>query len=256
MTQKEMLDLVPEKLAQIESEYGVRVLYAAESGSRAWGTNSEQSDFDVRFIYIRPREDYLRLEQTRDVLEFPIADRWDMCGWDLSKTLRLLHNANSQIYEWFTSPVAYVDRGFSLRIDPVLNAYFSTRTAANHYLHQADLKMKRAEKAEQPKVKQYLYALQHLGTARWVLEHHAPMPISFDLAVKQLPEELRQAAQGLLLQKITRPQEPLMEHNAFLDGWLREERDRIHREIEQLPQEPGKGWEELNRFFLAELGRL
>ena len=256
MTQKEMLHLVPEKLAQIEKEYGVRVLYAAESGSRAWGTNSEQSDFDVRFVYIRPREDYLRLEQTRDVLEFPIADGWDMCGWDLSKTLRLLHNANSQIYEWFTSPVVYVDRGFSLRIDPVLNAYFSTGTAVYHYLHQADLKMKKAEKAEQPKVKQYLYALQHLGTARWVLEHRAPLPISFDLAVRQLPEELRQAAQVLLEQKKTRPQEPLLEHSAFLESRLQEERDRIQAELQQLPKEPEKGWEELNRFFLSELKRI
>jgi len=255
VTQKEMLQLVPEKLAQIETEYGVRVLYAAESGSRAWGTNSERSDFDVRFIYIRPREDYLRLEQVRDVLEFPIADSWDMCGWDLSKTLRLLHNANSQIYEWFTSPVVYVDRGFSLRVDPVLNAYFSTRTAANHYLHQADLKLKKAEKAEQPKVKQYLYALQHLGTARWVLAHHAPMPISFDIAVKQLPEEIRQAAQALLMQKMTRPQEPLTKHDAFLEGWLREERNRIQQAIEALPKEPEKDWEELNRFFLKELER-
>ena len=256
MTQKEMLHLVPEKLAQIEKEYGVRVLYAAESGSRAWGTNSEHSDFDVRFIYIRPREDYLRLEQTRDVLEFPIADGWDMCGWDLSKTLRLLHNANSQIYEWFTSPVVYVDRGFSLRIDPVLNVYFSTGTAVYHYLHQADLKMKKAEKAEQPKVKQYLYALQHLGTARWVLGHHAPMPISFDLAVRQLPEELRQTAQVLLEQKKTRPQEPLLEHSAFPESRLQEERNRIQAELQQLPKEPEKGWEELNRFFLSELKRI
>ena len=97
MTQQEMMLLVPRKLKEIEKEYGVRVLYAVESGSRAWGTHGPQSDYDVRFIYIRPREDYLRLEQPRDVLEFPIDDGWDMAGWDLRKTLQLLHNANSQI---------------------------------------------------------------------------------------------------------------------------------------------------------------
>ena len=106
------------------------------------------------------------------------------------------------------------------------------------------------------KVKQYLYALQHLGTAQWVLEHHAPMPISFDLAVRQLPEELRQEAQRLLVQKMTRPQQPLTPHSAFVESWLREERDRIHRAIEQLTVEPEKSWEGLNRFFLAELERL
>ena len=127
MTQQEMLFLVPRKLQQIEKEYGIHVLYAAESGSRAWGTNSETSDFDVRFIYIRPQAEYLRLDSTKDVLEFPIEDGWDMCGWDLSKLLQLLHSANTQIYEWFSSSVVYVDDGFSQRIRPLMDRFFSVK---------------------------------------------------------------------------------------------------------------------------------
>ena len=90
MTQDSMNALVPEKLREIERECGVKVLYSAETGSRAWGLATPDSDFDVRFIYIRPRNDYLRLDEPRDVIETPVDDTWDVSGWDLQKALRLL----------------------------------------------------------------------------------------------------------------------------------------------------------------------
>ena len=218
MTQQEMMLLVPRKLKEIEKEYGVRVLYAVESGSRAWGTHGPQSDYDVRFIYIRPREDYLRLEQPRDVLEFPIDDGWDMAGWDLRKTLQLLHNANSQIYEWFGSPVVYVDDGFSKRFRPLLDAYFSTKTAVMHYLHQADRKRKQQDRAEQTKVKHYLYGFQHLSSARWILDHQAPPPVDYRKLIGMLPEDARvRALEMLELKKTT----PLIPHDSWMPGCWR-----------------------------------
>jgi len=253
MTQSDMQLLVPQKLQQIEREYSIRILYAAESGSRAWGTSSEQSDFDVRFIYIRSQKDYLQLEQKRDVLEFPIRDGWDMCGWDLAKLLRLLHNSNSQIYEWLHSPIVYVDAGFSERIRPILDTYFSARTTANHYLHQANLKGKKRKRSDLPKVKYYLYSLQHLAAAQWVLDHQSPVPVNFQLLMNLLPEDIRQNADFLLLQKTAHPDSPFITHNAVLEDWLSQEQERIREEIERLPKEPEKEWEPLNRFFLAEL---
>lgn len=255
MTQQEMQLLVPRKLQQIELEYGIRVLYAAESGSRAWGTNAKTSDFDVRFIYIRPQEEYLRLDATRDVLEFPIEDGWDMCGWDLTKLLQLLHNSNSQIYEWFHSPVVYVDAGFSQRLRPVLDAYFSAKTAVYHYLHQADLKLKKLQKSDPAKVKHYLYTLQHLAAARWVLRCRKPVPVDFQQLLTLLPEDIREQAQILLERKTTRPDLPAMPRDSHLEAWLLEERSRIQQELDQLPKEEEKHWEMLNRFFLSELSQ-
>lgn len=84
-----MRKIIIGKLQQIEKQENVRILHAVESGSRAWGFESPDSDFDVRFIYVRPRDYYLKLEQTRDVLEFPINDLLDVNGWDLQKALRL-----------------------------------------------------------------------------------------------------------------------------------------------------------------------
>ena len=99
-TQEEMNRLVPEKLREIEDTYGVTVLWAVESGSRAWGFESPDSDFDVRFIYKHKRPFYLQLNQERDVIELPIDDTWDVSGWDLDKTLKLLYKSNPTLFEW------------------------------------------------------------------------------------------------------------------------------------------------------------
>ena len=96
-----MREVIIEKLKQIEQQENITILHAVESGSRAWGFESQDSDFDVRFIYVRPRDYYLKLEQTRDVLEFPINDLLDVNGWDLQKALRLLHRSNPSVFEWF-----------------------------------------------------------------------------------------------------------------------------------------------------------
>ena len=87
MPQQKMNVLVPQKLKELEQDRNIKVLYAVESGSRTWGCASPDSDFDVRFIYIRPKDYYLCLEDTRDVIEMPIDDTWDVSGWDLKKAL-------------------------------------------------------------------------------------------------------------------------------------------------------------------------
>lgn len=78
-----MRKVIVEELKEIEARENVRILHAVESGSRAWGFASPDSDYDVRFIYVRPREFYLKLERTRDVLEYHINDLLDINGWDL-----------------------------------------------------------------------------------------------------------------------------------------------------------------------------
>ena len=96
-----MEKLILSKLREIENKENVRILLAVESGSRAWGFASPDSDYDVRFIYVRNQEDYLRLEKVRDVIELPIDDVLDINGWDLQKTLRLLYKSNPTLFECF-----------------------------------------------------------------------------------------------------------------------------------------------------------
>src|SRR5580700_6481627 len=92
--------------AVAEREHAV-VLLAVESGSRAWGFPSPDSDYDCRFIYARPRNDYLSLYAPRDVIEFPLDRELDVNGWDLAKALRLLLKGNAVVIEWLTSPISY-----------------------------------------------------------------------------------------------------------------------------------------------------
>ena len=93
------------RLAAIEAAEGVRYLLAVESGSRAWGFPSPDSDYDIRFVYVRKRDWYLRLEPGRDVIEAPIEDEIDLNGWDIRKTLGLMLKSNAVVSEWLSSPI-------------------------------------------------------------------------------------------------------------------------------------------------------
>ena len=104
---------IQEQIRRIEESENIKILLAVESGSRAWGFASPDSDYDVRFVYIRRPEDYLRLDAVRDVIELPIDDVLDINGWDLQKTLRLLYKSNPILFEWFSSPIVYQETEFA-----------------------------------------------------------------------------------------------------------------------------------------------
>ena len=104
-----MKEEILRRLDQIEREDDVRIVYACESGSRAWGFESTDSDWDVRFIYVHPRDWYLSIDvgEKRDVIERPINDELDISGWDLRKALKLLRKSNPPLLEWLSSPIVY-----------------------------------------------------------------------------------------------------------------------------------------------------
>ncbi len=102
-----MEELIESKLREIEEKKNIKILHCVESGSRAWGFASPDSDYDVRFIYVRPKEFYLRLDKTRDVIEWQLDDTFDINGWDISKALSLLYKSNPTLFEWNSSPIVY-----------------------------------------------------------------------------------------------------------------------------------------------------
>ena len=132
-----MQALIQQTLTALEAREHIRILLAAESGSRAWGFPSPDSDYDVRFIYVRPWQDYLRLEGRRDVIELPISDLLDVNGWDLDKTLKLLYRSNPTLFEWFSSPIVYRSTPFAEKFIPFMQPYFSTKRGLWHYLSMA-----------------------------------------------------------------------------------------------------------------------
>ena len=249
-----MRKVISEKLQQIEIQENVRILHAVESGSRAWGFESPDSDFDVRFIYVRPRDYYLKLERTRDVLEFPINDLLDINGWDLQKALRLLHRSNPTLLEWFHSPVVYKETDFSHEFIPLMQNYFSSKRGLYHYLSMADGNYREYLRGEMVRAKKYFYVLRPLLACRWILRTNTPPPMLFsELAAADLPAHLNESVQELLRIKMEVPEMKLIPRVNEINAFIEEKLPRIKEQIRSLPEEHGQGYDELNELFLKYL---
>ena len=169
-------------LANLECEEDVRILFACESGSRAWGFPSEDSDYDVRFLYVHPRDWYLSidLERRRDVIERPIVEDLDLCGWDLRKGLPLLRKSNPPLLEWLASPIVYLDReDLTGRLRVAASAFYSPAACAFHYLHMARGNVREYLGGEQVWIKKYFYVLRPLLAIRWIESRDEPVPVEF-----------------------------------------------------------------------------
>ncbi len=245
-----MRELIVRKLRQIEKDYNVRVLLAVESGSRAWGFASPDSDYDVRFIYVRPEKEYLRLEDVRDVIELPINDELDINGWDLQKTLRLLYRSNPTLFEWFSSPIVYVETEFADRFREIMTDYFSTKKSLYHYISMAESNYREYLKVEMVKAKKYFYVLRPVLACRWVMDRKTPPPMLFsELAEAELPDALRLEVERLLDLKMNSPEVKEIPRinalNEYLDRTIAEIKGKI-AEIE----DSSNSWERLNTLFL------
>jgi len=169
-------EYIPDAMEKIERDHNVRVLYAVESGSRAWGFASRNSDFDVRFIYIHQPDWYLSIRERRDVIEIPINDDLDISGWDIRKALGLFAKSNPPLLEWLGSPIVYLDEfGFADRLRTLLQESFSPQRCMHHYLHMARGNYREYLKGEMVRLKKYLYVLRPILACLW-LEKHGTMP--------------------------------------------------------------------------------
>lgn len=189
---QEVEEEVRRRLDAIEREHQVRVIFCCESGSRAWGFASTDSDYDVRFIYVRPYEWYLSvdLEERRDVVETPIDGVWDVNGWDLRKALRLLRKSNPPLLEWLQSPIVYrEDTSVPSRLRALLPEYFSPPACMYHYLHMAQGNFREFLKGEIVWVKKYFYVLRPLLACRWIERGLGVVPIEFQSLVDKTVDE-------------------------------------------------------------------
>ena len=178
------------KLAAIEREQGVRVLYACESGSRGWGFASPDSDYDVRFIYARPARDYLRVWPLRDVIEEVPGPVFDVNGWALRKALQLLAKGNATLVEWLSSPVVYVqDNAFLKRLRAAATQVYQPHRAFHHYLHMARGNYRDYLQGELVRSKKYLYVLRPILAAQWSLVKTEAPPMRFEALVAAMVQD-------------------------------------------------------------------
>jgi predicted nucleotidyltransferase len=194
------------RLGVIERERDVRILFAVESGSRAWGFHSPDSDYDVRFVYVRRQDAYLGLYAPRDVIETPIEGLHDVNGWDLGKALRLMIRGNSVIHEWLASPIVYRgEQAFLERLSPIARAWRSRYADALHYYGLLASQWGRfIEGRERVNLKKYFYVVRPAIALQWLRERPGdspPMDLPSLLEGATPPPEAARALQELRMAK-------------------------------------------------------
>jgi predicted nucleotidyltransferase len=202
----EVRQQIQRELDRIEQEERVQIIYACESGSRAWGFPSKDSDYDVRFIYIRPVEWYLSIRDKRDVIERPISDMLDINGWDLRKALQLFRKSNPPLLEWLQSPIRYLEK-FTVaeKIRELSPFTFSPRSCMHHYLHMAKGNYREYLQGEQVKIKKYFYVLRPILACEWIEKYNSMPPVEFQMLIDSLVpsgSELRTVIETLLARKM------------------------------------------------------
>lgn len=174
----DMQALIRARLDDIASEEDITVLLAIESGSRAWGFHSEDSDYDVRFIYARPVDWHLRIEKRRDVVERPISDELDLSGWELSKALNLALRSNAVVAEWLQSPITYAEApGFRADMLDFCRQSLTRKNVTWHYLSTTRQSQTRMLDADgRVKLKRYFYSLRPALALRWMRLNDSAVP--------------------------------------------------------------------------------
>lgn len=187
-----MQQTIQKRLKDLEQAHQIRIWYACESGSRAWGFASPNSDWDVRFIYSHPVDWYLRLDEGDNTLDLGVdADLLDFTGWELRKTLRLLANSNASPFEWLQSPVIYQSTvNFQTNLWQLAQAYFNPRAVAYHYYGLAKNSLKRGMQNGQMDLKKYFYVLRPLLALRWVLTQRTPPPMKFAPLLEEIKTDI------------------------------------------------------------------
>ena len=245
-------EMIRQKLREIETTEHVRILYAAEAGSRAWGTHSADSDYDVRFVYVRPPEYYWRLDKTRDVIEWQLDDVWDISGWDVKKALSLLQRSNPTLFEWNGSPIVYRCTPSWEAVASLLPQYFVPRTALYHYYGIAKRTFLEELQREQVKLKRYFYVLRPLLACRWIADRQTPPPVRLsDLADGYLDERMKSIVQALLRQKAQSGERDILPRHEMLCGYLQSLLTEAEERLSGMPSVPPASWEALNSLFIS-----
>lgn len=194
------------RLAEVERDQRVRIPLAIESGSRAWGFPSPDSDYDCRFVYVRRADDYLSLWPPRDVIETPLDAVLDVNGWDVGKLIGLLVKGNAVAIEWLQSPIQYrCDPAFRQRLLDLAEAVVDRRAVRNHYVHLGSTQWARATSSGEAPLKKLFYSLRPAAALRWLEMHPnravAPMRVQDVLDGIDLSVALREEIDALIAAK-------------------------------------------------------
>lgn len=244
-------ELVVLKLKEIEETEHVKILHAIESGSRAWGFASPDSDYDVRFIYMRSEQYYLGLQPKQDFIDWMLDETLDINGWDLSKTLQHFHKSNATLFEWAKSPIVYYTTPEWKQIDIVGEKYFSCKSAMYHYYGTAKKNYHEHLMDELVKYKKYFYVLRPILACKWIEKKACPPPVLFEeLAAEVLEEDMKDTVNQLLetkKQMVESEKGHRIDHlNTYIENQLAYYKDTI----DAMDDDRTADWDALNEIFM------
>ncbi|QED48255.1 nucleotidyltransferase domain-containing protein [Cytobacillus dafuensis] len=255
-----MKEHILEVIKQIEIDYDVKILYACESGSRAWGFPSKDSDYDVRFIYIHKKNWYLSIDRKRDVIEIPkhdsisipINDLLDVSGWEITKALKLFRKSNPPLLEWLMSNIVYYEE-FSMtdKMRTLAEEIFAPPSCLYHYLNMAKGNYRDFLQGEDVKIKKYFYVLRPILAAKWIEKYNSIPPIQFQSLLEEiLPSgELRDEIDTLLKRKMAGEELDLEPRIDFINQYLNNEIVHLEAYAKSLNIHIPDPTERLNQLF-------
>jgi uncharacterized protein len=247
-------------LKQIEKDYEISILYACESGSRAWGFPSNDSDYDVRFIYVHKKEWYLSIDQRRDVLEVPKHDKLsihvdkllDLNGWELTKALRLFRKSNPPLLEWLHSSIVYYQTSTAIkRMNELESQVFSPVSGIHHYLKMAKGNYRDYLNREEVKIKRYFNIFRPLLAAKWIEKHGVFPPIKFtELLEDILPTgAIRDILDDIIKRKMAGEVLDHTPRTQMINPYVEAEIEHLEQYVQEISADKPNPTELLNQLF-------
>lgn len=247
---------IKSKLQQIEESRQLKILYACESGSRAWGMASPDSDYDVRYIYVRDKNWYLSLEKKKDQLPTILEGDLDMVGWDLKKVLSHLYRSNASIHGWLMSDIIYFqETGYQEKLKDWATYYLQPAHVVNHFLGICKSSLALGAEEDGFNLKKYLYVIRPLLAALWVVEKKEVAPIHFDhlLTIIEGQDAVQEEIKRFLTIKKEASEQDLIERSPLLDAFI-EKNMAYCNEQKAAISKTERDIEPLNRFFRNQIG--
>jgi len=249
---KAMTAEIKKELLNLEKQHDIKVLYAVESGSRAWGFASTDSDWDVRYIYIHHLDWYLNIDDKKDSQEKILPNDIDLAGWELKKALRLFRKSNPALLEWLRSPIVYL-QPFSAadRLRELTKEYFNPKSCIHHYLHMAEGNFKEYLQKDMVKVKKYFYMLRPILACDWIKQTNTMAPMEFQKLVDSqvTDQSVKTKIQNLLTRKIAGEELNEEPKNQILNDFLEQKIEFYNDYVKTIQQPEHPDSAKLNELF-------
>ena len=226
-------DEIQEALIQLEHQRNIKILYACESGSRAWGFPSPDSDYDIRFIYVHPMEWYLSVFPDKDTIDIPITGDSDMGGWELRKSFGLLKKSNCALIEWLSSPIVYKQNTQAIApLKSLVRPAFLSISSCHHYFSMAKRKFDDISSSQTCKLKTYFYAFRAALCALHIIDEQSPPPMEITkLKDRYLTSDLLPQYDKLLSEKVANTESHHSTRLEWLDSFIQESLSYIEQNI-------------------------